>query len=1069
LIEFIKRKENKYIPTNIEIVNDFIRKYNDISNPEYSILFNDLIYFICFENQIVIDKLYDKNEDIFYGLDNTDNIYKLQKIDYVKYKKSTQNIININVLPDEKVKIKNVNKEIAMTSICQHEIDLKNLKFNTNKVYDFLDQYAEIDEHYEYSCKSCNVKIDISKYLAEAKFDDKKQSYYTMDATVSYPLESYKEYENYIKSIKNLDAIIQKIAYIVNYEMIKSNDNQQRINRRSVIKDVIDLILENNKVLEKTNYAVNRRKFLEKYNIKQNDFFVFPFDDNIFIRSSKSADLFQIRKYNNVINYIIIILIINISESQILSLMESKECNYFMFKKHMNNIFGNSEIIINRELNKDKIVNYPVLCYLLYCISCFITRYNIWGTKSEKKLDPNIHFGIINMGIELINIILATDEKDISKNYKYLYERLFQKFYLKLNIFSNQKLLDDKFLLTDKIEKSAKLRKETTEFDQTEELNIIYLENKELPKLIEMYSSKRLTCPPPKNYEYLYSTVSNLSNCKSGHYHDFVAGKNIFTCKLCDQKTNINDYNPKETKQIEENIQLLMLEHLTNVYCLDGRKHNFIKNICKFCDYDRDNKENIKFTEKELIKMYDKIIKNNNNIAEENFKFIENIQIKNDKFKTFVQKTLDKMVFKFQKFDNSLNKSIDVLLDNIYQIVGTDINVNNTFYNLYDNIYEIENDFDGTKLSKPMRLTEKNIKIVDNHPYFKCNVIVVPWKKNVNYDVYFSEENKKLLGYKQQSKELIKSNKKCNIRLLYSIKNMFYYFGCIRKRIILNDIFPEMSQMDTTKLDIFIKNINMDMLVNKIAGQRFNNIKKLGMELQKYISRFKNKFKIQLTKPSYYKEGESEKLTEIDLLQYNSKLDILYYNMTKSDPINITTTNKTDKNDHIFLKHFNTIYNNMAFEEIKIKNKFSDNIINGDIVIKNDYSSNIVLNYIVDEINRLINYNKEKHTKIILITFIISLVVNLFNSMNFDVIYENQELSSFKQWLFSGELAKILSANILFEEPIDYYGLDDNKEELSEEDKKELEEQELEDEEISNVENNDFHEDDENVLEHAEE
>ena len=34
-------------------------------------------------------------------------------------------------------------------------------------------------------------------------------------------------------------------------------------------------------------------------------------------------------------------------------------------------------------------------------------------------------------------------------------------------------------------------------------------------------------------------------------------------------------------------------------------------------------------------------------------------------------------------------------------------------------------------------------------------------------------------------------------------------------------------------------------------------------------------------------------------IQYNSKLDILYYNMTKSDPINITTTNKTDKNDHI--------------------------------------------------------------------------------------------------------------------------------------------------------------------------
>ena len=68
---------------------------------------------------------------------------------------------------------------------------------------------------------------------------------------------------NNSKGIVSID-----VRNLVTYEMIKSNDNQQRINRRSVIKDVIDLILENNKILEKTNYAVNRRKFLEKYNIK---------------------------------------------------------------------------------------------------------------------------------------------------------------------------------------------------------------------------------------------------------------------------------------------------------------------------------------------------------------------------------------------------------------------------------------------------------------------------------------------------------------------------------------------------------------------------------------------------------------------------------------------------------------------------------------------------------------------------------------------------------------------------------------------------------------------------------
>ena len=62
------------------------------------------------------------------------------------------------------------------------------------------------------------------------------------------------------------------------------------------------------------------------------------------------------------------------------------------------------------------------------------------------------------------------------------------------------------------------------------------------------------------------------------------------------------------------------------------------------------------------------------------------------------------------------------------------------------------------------------------------------------------------------------------------------------------------------------------------------------MELQKYISRFKNKFKIQLTKPSYYKEGESEKLTEIDLLQYNSKLELKEDNKEKDNMVQTDST-----------------------------------------------------------------------------------------------------------------------------------------------------------------------------------
>ena len=139
-----------------------------------------------------------------------------------------------------------------------------------------------------------------------------------------------------------------------------------KLRRRLIVKDTIDLILIHTEYLKKQpkdridNYS-------KKYGIKNEltNLFFFELQDDIFLTSSTDTDYYKLIKYNNVLSYILFIMLTEMNAGQIISLKDDKRCNFFLFNKLKESIFGGLFIRINQ---KDKIpaLKLPLFCFVIY-------------------------------------------------------------------------------------------------------------------------------------------------------------------------------------------------------------------------------------------------------------------------------------------------------------------------------------------------------------------------------------------------------------------------------------------------------------------------------------------------------------------------------------------------------------------------------------------------------------------------------------------------------------------------------------------------------------------------------
>jgi len=1086
----ILKEQSKYIFDYINSFDNLLLKYPDLNNQLFAMDIDNLQNIIYYDKSKKNTNLYDENEDEFPGLFG--NILKLPTAP----KKPTTSVPLLKIFNDFKDTIKekkillirdydneideNEEAKEYMNARCQHNVswDLISLLKKENQslysklTYSFMQQYVEVSETTEYRCKSCKSPLDVKKFINDGMFDNASQSFVTFSVHMDVNIEDLPEYEKYKTAIRNIDKLIEKISSILVIHGFTGQVYSNRSNRKVIMKDTIDIILNHN-VFLKSSYLSKRDKNLDRYGLNKilSNLFFFELDNNIFVYSSKEKDVKKIIKYNNVIGYIIILLILELNESQILSLKYDKICSYAIFKRIGYSLFENINLVVNKSGDLKPIKNYTILCYLIYLFTCFITKYNLWADTltsenvKSKKFNPLIQKSAIHTVVELLNSLLIVDEDYFKKNKLHIYEVLSVKYYLKLDMYQDINIIRklDQLFLGENINKDTTINViDNNKYDILP--NYIIPNNFMLDDLFVRISLKYLVkkyiIPYQQNDKQPIHDFSNLTNCIEGAFHSFTTKDKKLICKNCNVVADLKLV--KDSKNfIFKELVMNYYKRLAKKYCLDGSVHSFEyiakedTNVCKKCKYKEG--QVINYKESDLEKMYltvEKIKKENNLFTEE---LLKKLVINNEEKKKTIKKTFDKLTYKFQKNDNDINNSLNILLDNIQKLLGVDILIGNEMHNLTNNIFIIDHDYNGVKLDEKIQIYDKDNKfrIIENHTFYKRDVLVFTIQKNTKYEVFYDLHKKYLLGYREVNKDYHLNEKPFSkIKISYSIKNLFLMFGFTRQYVDIRDFYPDLIGYSEDKINDFKESFNMTDFVNKVCFRRTIYLKKLGYELLKYINRINFQYNIKLiNNPETNPDLNSYQIEEFEII--NNPLDIIYNKFLKKFESNITTTinkkqdikkqdTKTKTEKHLFLKHMNTIIDYLPFNNIKENPKFTL-YTEFTYFIKKDFNSNMILNYITDEFIRLLSYNDNKTIKTNTCLFMLEIVNKLFELYNLDIATFDKDVDHFNQILYTSEFYLETQSKSLFVDAVDYYGDQHNLDEVVNDEEKEKIMDEIED------------------------
>lgn len=978
-------------------------------NPEYKTSIENKI---LFDKSIKTEDVYDLKEDDFGGI--TGNILKLPKIKTPEKSKTILSIINPSVI-SEKGTFETVESVAGL--VCQHNISWERIteirKTDASKYLDLLNEFIQVyiteNTESDFVCRSCGFILPIKKFITDGAFDNDTGKYVPFSISMNVPLETIPEYQNYKRTINAIDKYIEKISSINNIPYLSGLSPAVKWKRRAIIKDIIDIILLNNKILKK-KYKDRKEISNKKYGVSNNfnEFFIFDLEDSIFIFTSKDKDYYKSTKQNNVLSYIIIGIMLELNDSHISFMSGDNKgvCNYPVFHKYGHTLFDGLNIVVNKSGDTQSIKKYPVLCYILYIISCMITKYNMWNfvdenekpIKGKRKFNPIIQKHVIHTTIDILNSILEVSGQ---KNTNYLYEIISVKLIQKLQTtFSNEALLD---IFKSELDKtSIALEKKAFILSKSEP---IVLTGKHIPYTFDnsqnlykkYYSSKFVPYTKPLTFNF-DEEITNITNCNDGKFHEWTLSGKIMKCKLCDVEQN--KLIDKETKNIQYNHHQIILSQFAKKYCVDASLHEFIfnvedkKNICKLCKKTND----FKYSENELNQLEKNLIKR---IDNDNISFGKNIILLNEDDKkelSYQEKVVKKINDEYKSIitkDNNY-KFIDILVNLFKDIIGSETNLESpTNFNITHNIYTITHDHFGNKLDKPLILSEKDgkIQIKDNHPFFKTDVIYYSSFKAGRTDIFYDAHTNIYLGYKESNRDFILAkNNDIRIVVNYSIYNKLKIFGYYSKFI---DIQKEIINVQENIKVSQNKDINIEHeikeVIKNIIRNRIKNIKNAIIEFQRFINRIKYGFKIEKKEKEDSQENFLKKEED-----YNDPINTLIETYAKK----LTNFNiKSDSGSHRVFKHYKAIVNNMFIDESidDVNFNFDKNtqFIDLDDIINYDTTGNKLIFYLIMEIVELIGYNSNKFTKTNIVMFFIDIINMLFDRYNYDNAMNNNYVRRF--------------------------------------------------------------------------
>lgn len=796
----ILEKSKKMIKEqNITSFKDFYNLIEIISNKYAKVsrepeIYNNLIRF--YREKII--------KNIPITPDDVDNLIPNQnknliKLPIVKVPEKPNKVILVD--EDENKKTKDI---IDVKSICVHHLIWKNISsmrkndiddFN-QKIFDFVKKYVKVNDSGEYICKSCDELIPVQKYVYAGTYIEEADTFLTTSIAVSQTLERIPKYRPFNRTIKNLDRLVERIGLLANFNILLGNTPIIKLRRRLIVKDTIDMVITNtdmlSKIMKSRNQAEARSKsFKQKYNIDPiySKIFFFQLKDDIFLTSSEDTDKYKIIKYNNLIIYLMLMIMLEINSGQILGIKETKFYNFYFFEKFLP-LFSKLKLRLSEKeiIAIDKI---PLFAYTIYIMSGMIAKDGIWfGIEKKTGVNVEAQKEIIHSFIDLINSIIEFSYK---KDKPFIYDIMTNKI---LNQIKGT-FKDDRVFNMIKQEKKGNMiiNKDTKklQFMERKHKGIIINENK--TKDTELIDIKI----KDKEFDKCYTQHKILNNKKIINYSELITSEvyynklnqqlKVLLQKICSreklekwEKTLCDKYGPNFEKDIDKKDIEFFLQNIKNI-----QTQKFIKS---------------KLEEDKIINKLKSKLQRREQVI--------------NRWQTIYNKE--------KGFDNFLISFIK----NIQKNIGNKIKTENLHLYMDNNLFIINNDYLGNKRKEPLYILESDgLFKEEKNDYFKNPVRYFFDNKSRTY-MYFHLITNQYLGYSVDKKKYQKLTPNNYLQINHSFKFMIENLGNNYKYERILDFFP------TTPKDT-------NIIIKQIFKNKVNNLKNIILKANSIIQQIKFK------------------------------------------------------------------------------------------------------------------------------------------------------------------------------------------------------------------------------------
>lgn len=922
-------------------LNIFLFKYKNFFHI-YPNIKNKIIYNSIF-NKIKHVNIYEK--DYFSEYDNLQNfndIIKLPEIEISKKKKReiilniTDTDTNILILDQNFTRCYHLEKWKKILSLSK-----KTEEF-TQAIFDFAKQYNIINKDGLYVCKSCGELLNIEKYIVIGTYNDELDTFLTTAVGVNQNLEDVDAYAKYGRTIRNIDKNIEKLGYNTSNIIYIGNNSIVKLRRRLMVKDIIDLILIHSEWGKKQT-KTRKDEYSSKYGIDKDlsNLFFFELKDDIFLTSSTDTDQYKIFKYNNIIIYIILFIILELNQGQIIFLKNDKIFNYLLFTKIQNSIFNNLFIRLNHK-EKISLNKLPLLCYIIFYLSG-ITIYNkIWlyndlkiNTKDKLVMIIGLQKIVVHTLIDLINTII---EANLENNKNYLYESINNRIHNKIyTLFNNNSLLEQ---LDTNIIKYNSIKNNKIEYIDIYTNFIPYFTE---PKI---YCSQAILPFRHLKFNKNINNINNLTNCPTGQFHIWTTNQKSLDliCSICNNsyKELIKSSND-ENKSYLDNLNIIYLNNMAKKYCINGQFHEIDKNtsICTKCNK---NINIYKFTNDDLSLLEKNLEQINTEAVLININKIRKNQKKYDMKNNKITKFINKFNNKFTKKPDILQLYLNKLINNLINILGNKVKIDEEYIYLDETYIIINHNYFGIKINsieKPLSF----FKIDENNTIFNKDIIYYNDKLN-NVYVYYDIITFQYLGYSEIfNTNIIYSKNYALLIINYSIKDSLLLFGSDNQYINLHHYNKNIDK----------SNIYESMI--QIIRNRIKNLKQILTKMITIIYSIKNK---------YYSTNNQKNPYYQIIMEFSKKIN------------NLKLQNKQNKNS--VFKNNKYIINNINIDyNINSEQYINNNYINIKYINQLHNSDIKIIFYIIYHLDRLLEYNKDQdHEIAFLIVKIIKYIFNLY-------------------------------------------------------------------------------------------